>query len=195
MDLSAYSTVGLDRGAPRWREALWILVKSAMFLTSLPVPSFVRAALLRAFGARIGKGFVIRARVNVTFPWRVKIGDNVWIGEEALLLSLAEIRIGSNVCLSQRAFLCTGSHAYWQHDFALIAHPITVGSGCWIAAQAFLGPGVNIGHGAVVSAGSVVTDDVSPDTLVQGNPARLVRAIERRGGEKAEGGNAGEMKS
>lgn len=181
MDLSAYSTVGQDRGAPSWKEALWILVKSAMFLTPLPVPSFVRAALLRAFGARIGKGLVIRARVNVTFPWRVEIGDNVWIGEEALLLSLAEIHIGSNVCISQRAFLCTGSHAYWRSDFALITRPITVGSGCWIAAQAFLGPGVDVGDGAIVSAGSVVMNDVPSDTLVQGNPARPLRAIQRRG--------------
>jgi putative colanic acid biosynthesis acetyltransferase WcaF len=181
VDLNAYSTVGQDRGAPSWKEALWILVKSAMFLTSLPVPSFVRAALLRAFGARIGKGLVIRARVNVTFPWRVEIGDNVWIGEEALLLSLAEIHIGSNVCISQRAFLCTGSHAYWRSDFALITRPITVGSGCWIAAQAFLGPGVDVGDGAIVSAGSVVMNDVPSDTLVQGNPARPLRAIQRRG--------------
>ena len=181
LDLSIYATAGFDRGAPRWKEALWILVKSTMFFTSLPIPSAIRVALLRAFGARVGKGVVVRSRVNITFPWRIEIGDFVWLGEEVLILSLARVCVGSNVCISQRAFLCTGSHAYWQNDFALITRPITVGSGSWIAAQAFLGPGVDIGDGVVVSAGSVVTNDVPSDTLVQGNPARPLRAIERRG--------------
>ena len=179
MNLSSYSTAGFSRGAPKWKEALWILVRSIFFLPSLPVPSSVRTAWLRLFGARVGTGVIIRSRVNITFPWRLEIGNYAWIGEEVLILSLARVRIGSDVCISQRAFLCTGSHAFQQEDFALIARPIHVSSGSWIAAQAFIGPGVEVGSGAVVSAGAVVLDNVSPRTLVQGNPARAIKQISR----------------
>ncbi len=179
MNLSSYSTAGFNRGAPKWKEALWILVRSIFFLPSLPIPSKVRAAWLRLFGARVGTGVIIRSRVNITFPWRLEIGNYVWIGEEVLILSLAKVRIGSDVCISQRAFLCTGSHAFQQEDFALIARPIHVSSSSWIAAQAFIGPGVEVGSGSVVSAGAIVLDNVSPRTLVQGNPARPIKQISR----------------
>jgi putative colanic acid biosynthesis acetyltransferase WcaF len=172
--------VGFDRGAPRWKEALWVLVKRTMFFTSLPIPSAIRVAVLRAFGARVGKGVVVRSRVNITFPWRIEMGDFVWLGEEVLILSLARVCVGSNVCISQRAFLCTGSHDYRCESFSLVTKPITVGSRSWIAAQAFVGPGVRVGEGAVVSAGAVVMNDVPADTLVLGNPAYPLKTIRRR---------------
>jgi len=93
-------------------------------------------------------------------------------------LNLASVRIDSDVCISQRAFLCTGSHDFYRDNFALKTAPIIIGTGSWIAAQAFIGPGVTVGAGAVVSAGSVVMDDVPPRVLVRGNPAQVVKAIE-----------------
>ena len=134
--------------------------------------------LLRAFGARVGVGVRVKAGVNVTFPWRVEIGDHVWLGEGVTILSLALVRIESNVCLSQQAYLCTGSHDHRREDFLLITKPITVRVGAWVAARAFLGPGVEIGTGSVVSAGSVVFAAVPANCLVRGNPAQVVRRLD-----------------
>lgn len=177
MDLSIYDNSDFDRGAPRWKEAAWVLIRCVFFQNPLPWPSAVRVALLRAFGAKIGRGVVIRANVNISFPWRLVIADHVWIGEDVGILSLAEVAIGSNVCISQRAYLCTGSHDYRREDFKLVTRTIVIGDGTWIAAAAFVAPGVQIGPRAVVAAGSVVTETVAADTLVRGNPATVVKTI------------------
>ena len=177
MDLSRYDNSDFDRGAPSWKEALWMLVQGVFFKTFVPWPSSLRVALLRAFGACIGRGVVIRANVGVSFPWRLTLGAHVWIGEDVGILSLAEVTLASNVCISQRAYLCTGSHDHRREDFKLITRSITVRAGSWVAAGAFVGPGVEIGAGAVVAAGSVVTRSVPPNTLVRGNPAEVVKAL------------------
>jgi putative colanic acid biosynthesis acetyltransferase WcaF len=179
MDLSRYDNSDFDRGAPKWKEALWMLARGVFFQTSVPWPAKLRAAILWAFGARVGSCVTIRANVNISFPWRLTIGDHVWIGEDAGLLSLADITIESNVCISQRAYLCTGSHDYQREDFKLVTRPIVIRAGSWIAAAAFIAPGVEIGEGAVVAAGSVVIKDVPPRTLVRGNPAEAVREVRR----------------
>lgn len=147
------------------------------FETSLPWPSGLRAALLRLFGAHVGDGVVIRAKVNITFPWRVRIGSNTWIGEEVLILSLAMVEIAESVCISQRAFICTGSHDYSKPAFDLVTKPVTIRRGAWIAAQAFIAPGVEVGEGSVVAAGSVVLENVAPRVLVRGNPAAVVKQL------------------
>ena len=180
MDLSRYDNSDFARGAPAWKEALWLLARGVFFETWLPWPSQLRAALLRAFGARVGRGVVVRAHVNISFPWRLTVGEHVWIGEDAGILSLAQVTIESHVCISQRAYLCTGSHDYRRQDFKLVTRPITVRAGSWIAAAAFIAPGVEIGAGAVVAAGSVVTRDVPPNALVRGNPAEVVKELRRK---------------
>lgn len=133
--------------------------------------------LLRLFGAKVGIGVVVRSKVDITFPWRLSVGDHVWIGEEVLILSLAQVTVESSVCISQRAFLCTGSHDPQKITFDLITRPIHIRSGVWIAAGAFIGPGIEIGNRAVVSAGSVVLKDVQPATVVRGNPATVVKQL------------------
>ena len=173
MRLDTYDNSDFDRGASRPVEALWVLSKALFFLNPLPWPSAVRVSLLRLFGARIGRGVVIRSGVNITFPWRVTIGDHVWIGEEVLILSLAPVTIGSHVCISQRAFLCTGSHDWRRATFDLQTGPITVEDQAWISAQAFIGLGTRIGYGSVVCAGSVVMKSVPTDSMVRGNPATV----------------------
>ena len=173
VDLSIYDNSDFDRGAPGWKEALWVLTRCIFFQNPLPWPSALRVELLRAFGAKVGTGVVIRSNVNVSFPWRLAIGDHVWIGEEVGILSLAQVTIGSNVCISQRAYLCTGSHDYRREDFKLVTRPITVHDSSWIAAAAFIGPGVVIGSGSVVAAGSVVFEDVPPNSIARGNPATI----------------------
>lgn len=167
-------------------------VKWLFFQTTVPWPSALRVAILRAFGAKVGEGVVIRGNVNVSFPWRLIIGDHVWIGEEVMILSLAPVEIGSNVCISQRAFLCTGSHDHRKRTFDLVVRGIALRDGCWVAAQSFIGPGVEVGNGSVISAGSVVMSPVPEHVLVRGNPAQVVKSLtgmdassESVGGERA----------
>jgi putative colanic acid biosynthesis acetyltransferase WcaF len=171
MDLSRYDNSHFHRGAPDWKEALWWVARSLFFECWFPLPSGLRCTVLRAFGARIGRGVVIRSHVNITFPWRFEAGDHVWIGDDVLILSLDSVRLGSNVCISQRAFLCTGSHDHKSVGFDLVTRPLVVEDECWIAAGAFLGPGVTVHRNTVVGAGAVVIHDVGPDALVTGNPA------------------------
>ncbi len=130
------------------------------------------------FGAKVGAGVVIRANVNISFPWRLELGDHVWLGEDVGILSLAKVVVESSVCVSQRAYLCTGSHDYKSPTFELRVAPITLRHGAWVAAMAFVGPGVEVGAGAVVTAGSVVSQNVSERTVVRGNPAVVVRKLD-----------------
>jgi putative colanic acid biosynthesis acetyltransferase WcaF len=184
MDLSIYDNTDFDRGASRLKEAAWVLVRWIFFQTSFPWPSRLRVTLLRLFGAKVGHGVVIRANVNISFPWRLTIDDHVWIGEDVGILTLAPVTIESNVCISQRAYLCTGSHDFRREDFKLQVAPITVRKGSWIAAASFIAPGVEIGSGAILSAGSVVFENVAPKTFVRGNPARAASGTETNEAKK-----------
>jgi len=177
-DLSKFQNTEFSRGASAWKEGLWWVVRSLVFAPWFPVPSRLKVAALRAFGAEVGKGVVIRSRVNITFPWKIQIGDHVWIGDEVLILSLAPTHIESHVCISQRAFLCSGSHDFSKETFDLICHPITVGTGSWIGAQSFVGPGVTLQKNTICAAGAVVVKDAGPHELIGGNPAKLIRKIQ-----------------
>lgn len=170
MNLSDFNNRAFHRGAPAWKEVLWWAVRSLLFAPWFPVPSALKVGALRAFGASVGEGVVIRSRVNVTFPWKLVIGNHVWIGDEVLILSLDEVVIGSHVCLSQRSFLCTGSHDFEKASFDLVTHPITISDGCWIGASTFVGPGVTFGPGSRSLAGAVVVKDVVGGTTVRGVP-------------------------
>ena len=171
MRLDHYDNSYFSRGASKIKEALWWVVRSLLFAPWFPIPSSIKVAALRLFGARIGEGVVIRSRVNITFPWRLTIGDYVWIGDEVLILSLDQVTIASHVCISQRAFLCTGSHQFKSENFDLVTKPISIREGCWIAANVFIGAGVTLGKGTLCSAGSVVLKSHGADQVLVGNPA------------------------
>lgn len=150
---------GLDRGRTFLAEALWYCLKCALFLNPMPVPSALKRLVLRLFGAQVGRGVIIKPRVNIHFPWKLSIGDFTWIGEEVLILNFEPVKIGAHCCISQRAFLCTGNHDYRQPHMPFRNRPITVEDGAWIGAQVFISPGVKIGTEAVVTAGSIVQRD------------------------------------
>lgn len=171
MRLDRYDNSDFSRGASKLTEVLWWVVRSLIFATWFPIPSGIKVTALRAFGAKVGRGVVIRSRVNITFPWRLTIGDHVWIADEVLILSLAPVTIGSHVVISNRAFFCTGSHRFRSENFDLVTRPITVGNGCWIASQVFIAPGVTLGPKTMCAAGAVVLKDAGPDVLLIGNPA------------------------
>lgn len=151
------------------------MAKALFFTTVVPMPSSPRRRVLRMFGARIGTGVVIRSRVNIHMPWKLSVGDHVWIGDDVLILNLEPVAIGSNACISQRAFLCTGNHDYKSPTFDYFGQSIEVGEGAWVGAQSFVGPGVSIGVDAVVTAGSVVLADLPDRQVCSGNPCVPVR--------------------
>ena len=157
-NLSAYRT-SLARGRPAVVELAWIIVQ-ALLVSSFVPGSAHRRVLLRAFGARIGAGVVIKPGVRVKFPWRLAVGDHSWLGECAWIDNLAEVRIGSNACVSQGAYLCTGNHDWTSPTFDLVVAPIVIGDGAWVGARAVVGPGVTIGRTAVLGLGAVANRDV-----------------------------------
>jgi putative colanic acid biosynthesis acetyltransferase WcaF len=171
-DLSRFG--GTAHGRAAWRAQLWWLFE-ALFV--LPTPQFMfgwRRFALILFGAKIGKHVLIRPGVRVTYPWYLTIGDYVWIGDNVTIYSVAEIAIGSHSVISQEAYLCAGTHDYRDVSFGFVSAPISIAGECWIAARAFVGPGVEIGHASVVGAGSIVMKSVGAGTIVAGNPAKLV---------------------
>jgi putative colanic acid biosynthesis acetyltransferase WcaF len=176
VDLSHYSPGRFDRGAGVMKEALWLVVSLILFRLCPFSFSALKCSVLRAFGARIGRNVTIKPQVKITFPWKLTVGNHVWLGEECWLLNLERIVIGSHVCLSQRAFLCTGNHDFKRATFDLIVKPITVADGAWLGAGCWVGPGVEVGSHAVLTAGSVATKNLAANWIYRGNPAVQVKA-------------------
>jgi putative colanic acid biosynthesis acetyltransferase WcaF len=175
VDLSKFTTGSFCRGASALKEFAWIIVSLFLFRLCPLKLSGLKCSVLRWFGASVGRGVVIKPEVKITFPWKLLLGDHVWLGEQCWLLNLAPITIESHVCISQRAFLCAGNHDYKSPTFDLITKPIRVERGAWVGAGAFVGPGVSVGSHAVLTAGSVATKDLEAYGIYQGNPAVLVK--------------------
>ena len=172
MRLDLYRPTGFDRMRPRWVAALWYVTQTLL----LPVPgSRLRVAILRLFGARIGRGVVIKPRVRVTSPWRLEIGDHAWIGEGSWIDNLGPVSIGRHCCVSQGVYFCTGNHDWRKTTFDLIVRPIVVEAGAWLAARSSVAPGVRVGRGAVLTLGSVALRDLEAGYIHQGCPAMPVR--------------------
>ena len=157
------------------KEGLWLVVSLILFRLCPFSFSALKRAVLRVFGASIGRNVTIKPQITITFPWKLTVGDHVWLGEECWLLNLERIVIGSNVCISPRAFLCTGSHDYQRPAFNLIVKPITIEDGAWLGAGCWVGPGVKVGSHAILSAGSVMTQNMKPWSIYRGNPAEFLR--------------------
>ncbi|MBZ5734918.1 hypothetical protein K8Z61_10460 [Nocardioides sp. TRM66260-LWL] len=171
-DLAGFTGAGYEIGRPRWVQAAWLLASGVV--QQWWVPARVRIAVLRAFGATIGDGVLIRHRVRVHWPWRLTVGDHSWIGEGAWLLNLEPIRIGAQVCVSQDVLLCTGSHDRRSPTFEFDNAPIVLEDGCWVAARATVLRGVTIGAGATVGATALVTRDVPAGATVLAPAAGVV---------------------
>ena len=152
------------------------MLAQALFVSSWIPGRRHRAGLLRLFGAKVGKGVDIKPGLKVKFPWRLTIDDHSWIGEDVWIDNLEQVTIGANCCVSQGAYLCTGSHDWSKPTFDLIVKPIVVHDSAWIAARGTIAPGVVMGEGAVLSLGSVAVRDLEPWTVYAGTPAQKVRA-------------------
>lgn len=177
-DLSKYNNSWYNPGGSFIKRTIWLFINAIIFKTTLVPVSSVKAALLRAFGAKIGKGVEIKPCVNVKYPWHLTVGDYTWIGENVWIDNLSTTVIGANVCLSQGAMLLTGNHNYKIQTFDLIVKGIIIEDGAWIGAQSVVCPGVTVGSHAVLAVGSVANKNLLPYTIYQGNPAVKVRERE-----------------
>jgi putative colanic acid biosynthesis acetyltransferase WcaF len=130
---------------------------------------------LRWFGAEVGTDVLIYPTALIECPWNLSLADHCVVGAEVRLYALGRIRIGSHSVVSQRAFLCAGSHDYSDPRMSLLRPPITIGAGVWICTEAFVGPGSSVGDRCVVGARSVVTGDLPPDMVCAGNPCRPIK--------------------
>jgi len=162
------------RGRSKIYVQLWWLAQSTLFAMSLQMMYGWRVWLLRLFGAKIGKGTIIRPSVKVTYPWKLTIGDHCHIGDEVNLYTLGEIEIGNCTVVSQRSYICTGSHDYTRPTFDIFAKKIVIEAEAWVAMDVFVAPGVTIGRGAVIGARSSVFHDVPAGTISVGTPARVI---------------------
>lgn len=171
MRLSEYDHC-FDRGASATKMLLWVLLGSVLLESSLPGKKW-RGKLLQAFGATIGNGVVFKPNVRVKLPWRLTVGDYSWIGEGVWIDNLDEVVIGSNCCISQGVYLCTGSHDWSVETFDLITKPIHIKDCAWLCAKSVVGPGVTVNEGAVLSLGSVANSDLDALKVYSGSPADI----------------------
>lgn len=174
-DLSGFTGAGYDIGRGKLTQALWLFMSGTVFMRWW-CPAKVRVKILRAFGATVGDGVLVRHRVRVHWPWKLVVGANSWIGEGAWLLNLEPIRIGKNVCISQEAFVCTGSHDRFSPTFEFDNGPIVIENCAWIGARSTILRGVTIGSNATVGANSLVLKDVPRGTTVTAAAAREMRS-------------------
>lgn len=162
----------------RLRRLAWGVVYVFLFRPSPRPFHGWRSGLLSLFGAKMGKGCHVYAKVRIWAPWNLVIDDEAGIADEVNLYSMAEIKIGRRAVISQGAHLCTGTHDYTDKNFRLYALPIAIGEEAWICTEAFVGPGVRIGEGAVLGARAVATKDLEPWSVYAGNPVSLIRKRE-----------------
>ena len=174
-NLAAYDNSWYNPGAGKIKRTLWYVINVLFFLNPLNPSSGIKVMWLRLFGAKIGKGVVIKPSVNIKYPWLLVVGEYSWIGERVWIDNLAKVSIGANCCLSQGAMLLTGNHNYRKPGFDLIAKGITLEEGAWVGAFAIVCPGVILQSHAILAVNSVASETLLPYSVYKGNPAVLVR--------------------
>ena len=177
-NLSQYKNPKNFRGKSKITVQIWWLVQATIFKLSPQVLYSWRRFLLKCFGAKIGKHVIIRPTAKITYPWKVKIGDYSWIGDDVVLYSLGEIEIGSNTVISQRSYICTGSHDYTKIDFPIYAKKTLIDDECWLATDVYVAPGVIINKGVVVGARSTVLSNLDSYSIYVGSPAKFLKKRE-----------------
>lgn len=173
---------GSRRGGPsfalrhRALRAAWGVTWGLLAAWTPPPLHGWRRLLLRLFGARVSPTARVYGSAKVWYPPNLMVGDNAVVGPGVHCYSMAPIRIGNGATVSQRAHLCAGTHDVDDPEFQLRAMPIEIGAGAWIATEAFVGPGVVVGEGAVLGARAVTVKNLDAWGIYAGNPARFIRA-------------------
>lgn len=175
VNLSSFESSDFNKGAGIFKVALWYIINALIVRASWNPFMCIKVKLLKAFGAKIGQGLVIKNEVRIKFPWKLKVGSNVWLGENYWIDNLDEVEIGDNVCISQGALLITGNHDYTKTTFDYRNAPIKIEDGAWIGANVTVTSGVTVAENSVLTAGSVLSHDTEPNMIYQGNPAKAIR--------------------
>jgi putative colanic acid biosynthesis acetyltransferase WcaF len=162
-------------GRPFFVRALWVIVEALVLINPIVTAYRVKRAVLRLFGADVGTNVIIKPGVHVKYPWRLRIGDNCWLGERCWIDNMEDVTLGDNVVVSQGAYLCTGNHDWSDPGMGLTPQPIVVDDGAWIGAFARVAPGRRIGRESILVIGAVSLTDTQPGGIYAGNPAELVR--------------------
>ncbi len=186
VDMSTFDNRWYDRGRGPVVRLLWYVVNTVVFRQSWCVAYGVKRALLRMFGARVGRHVIIKPRVNIRAPWFLELGDYAALGEGVWIENLARVSVGAHATVSQGALLVTGNHDWSSPSFDLVLAPIEVGRGAWIGTRAVVCPGTTCGDHAVVCAGSTAGGHLEPYGIYRGNPA--ARTGRRHIAEKPDGG-------
>lgn len=158
--------------APLAKRILWHLANSIFINSYFLFPVSFKVVILRFFGAKIGKGVMVKPKVNIKYPWLLEIGDFTWIGEGVTIDNFSKVTIGSNCCISQQALLIDGNHNYKRSTFDLMTFPITIQNGSWVGARSVVTAGVIIAEESVLTAGSILTKSTKAYGVYSGNPAQ-----------------------
>lgn len=177
--LSNYDKRGYHPGAALPKRAAWYFVNALLFDSWLLPISAPKRWLLRLFGASVAPGVVIKPRVNIKYPWFLRIGADSWIGEGVWIDNLTWVDIANDVCVSQDAYLLTGNHDYKASSFGLMLGKVCIKEGAWIGARAVICPGVTLAPASVITVGSVVQQDTEAGGIYRGNPACKYRERSR----------------
>jgi putative colanic acid biosynthesis acetyltransferase WcaF len=170
-------TATIDIGASKPKQILWYFINIIFFKNSFIIVSSLKVVLLKIFGAKIGKGVVIKPAVNIKYPWKLQVGNHSWIGEEVWIDNLSDVIIGNNVTISQGALLLTGSHDHTREAFNFISYPIVLEEGVWIGAKSVVFGGVTCKSHSILGINSVAESSLKPYIIYKGNPA--IPVIER----------------
>jgi putative colanic acid biosynthesis acetyltransferase WcaF len=154
------------------------MVSMLFFKGSWNVSSGLKVVLLRCFGAKIGKGVVIKPNINIKYPWKLQLGNHIWIGEGVWIDNLDKVTIEDHVCVSQGAKLLCGNHNYKSTSFDLIVAPIHLKQGSWVGAYSSVAPGVTVESHAVLGMGAVATKNLDAYSIYSGNPATKTKTRE-----------------
>ena len=160
---------------PKWKITLWLFVNLLFFNNRVAIFNALKCTILRLFGAKVGKGVIIKPSVNIKYPWFLHIGNDVWIGESVWIDNLGFVTIGNDVCISQGAFLLTGNHNYKKSLFDLMIGTIIIEDGVWIGAKSTVCPNVTCKSHSVLTVSSVATTDLEPYGIYQGTPAQKIK--------------------
>lgn len=167
--------------ANKIKRLFWGICRQ-IFFRPFGLPVFIkwRNFVLRCWGAKIGQGSIVHASAEIWAPWNLEIGQRTCVGPQTILYNPGKILLGNKVVISQHAYLCTATHDYTSPLHTLYWRDIVIDDYAWVAARAFVGPGVHIGERAIVGATSSVYKDVAPWTIVGGNPAKFIKNREMK---------------
>lgn len=173
--LSTFKNPEYSTGASLFKRLAWFITSSLIINSYCPVPMAIKAFVLKLFGAKIGKGVIIKPKLNIKHPWLLSIGNHTWLGENVWIDNLVQVSIGNNCCLSQGAMLLTGNHNYNKSSFDLITGKILIEDGAWVGAKAIVCPGVTMASHSILAVASVATKNTEAYGVYQGNPAVKIK--------------------